>query len=764
MVDPVITQSLFILGLPLLSYVLTFFFGEKLPRRGDFIGIGLVGISLALSIKIFVQFWGVGDPAFQIQHTWTWFTIDRFHVDAGVLVDGMTAIMLVVVTLISFLVHLFSSGYMAGDRRYARYFAFLGFFTFSMLGIVLANNVFFLYVFWELVGLASYLLIGFFFHKTSAANANKKAFLVNRVGDFGFWLGILIFFTAVGSFSYQDLFAGVQSGALSGGLLTAAGVLLFMGCIGKSAQVPLHIWLPDAMEGPTPVSALIHAATMVAAGVYMIARLFPLFTPDALLVITYVGAITALLAASIAVVQTDIKKGLAYSTISQLGYMVMAVGVGGVMAGMFHLTTHACFKALLFLGSGAVIHAMHHEQDMRQMGGLRHKLPITFITFLIATIAISGVPPFAGFFSKDAILGAALVFAMEHPAHWVPFAMALFAAGLTSFYMFRILFLTFTGKPRNQEKYDHAHEVSFSMAAPLVVLAALSIVVGGLTLDGANWFARFVSPNSAPAAHAAMVIEHGIPVTPELMDHGQGATEQLEAESTTGPSWEMERADAVGGAAAETPAAGGEEVLVVEEVEEAEGVHGLEVAEEMQPREEAGEEAHSAEGAGGEEHGGHDVHHAAHIYAMYSSIFVAGLGILLSWLIYKRRILDTAKLQAEYHGLYELLANKYWFDEIYSATVIRWTLIKADAIAAFDKWIVDGVVNWVGYLTKVHAWFVGGFDNKVVDGFVNGSGYLMRGFGSALRNVQTGRIQNYLLGLITGLVILILVYRVAWPS
>ncbi len=658
----IITMALVILGLPLLSYLLTFFLGEKLPRRGDFIGVTALAIAWILSLRIFFHFWALDDPAYKIEASWTWFKIARFHVDAGILVDGMTSIMLVVVTTISFWVHVFSMGYMKGDERYARYFAFLGWFTFAMLGIVLSNNVFFLYIFWELVGLASYLLIGFFFKKPSAANAGKKAFLVNRVGDYGFWLGILIFFTTTGSFGYTHIFESVHSGVLSGGLLTAAGVLLFMGCIGKSAQVPLHIWLPDAMEGPTPVSALIHAATMVAAGVYMIARLFPLFTPSALLFIIYVGAITALGAATVAVVQTDIKRGLAYSTISQLGYMVMAVGVGGVFAGMFHLTTHAFFKALLFLGSGAVIHAMHHEQDMREMGGLRHKLPITFATFLLATLAISGVPPFSGFYSKDAILAAALAFGMEHPVHWLPFAMSLLAAGFTSFYMFRIVFMTFTGKPRNEKKYDHAHEVGMSMAIPLMVLAALAVVAGGLTAQGSAWFHRFVMN---PGVH-------------ESAEHG--------------------------------------------------------------------------------------VHHSAHIIAMWSSLAIAGLGILLSWLTYKAKLIDSARVQRAFPGAYRLLWNKYWFDEIYRDTVIRGTLAKASVVAGFDKLIVDGIVNGVGYFTRALGWLVGAFDNAVVDGLVNGTGELLRSFGSALRGLQTGRIQTYLLGLISGLVILILVYRVAWPS
>lgn len=499
--NPVLSSALLLLGLPLASYLILFTLGEKLPRRGDWLAIAALAGSWVLSLRIFVHFWVANDPAYRIEQSWSWLQIGSVSIDFGILVDGMTAIMLVVVTTVSLLVHLFSSSYMAEYRRYARYFAFLGFFTFAMLGIVLTNSLFFLYCFWELVGIASYVLIGFFFERPAAARASKKAFIVNRVGDVGFWLGILFFFTAVGSFGYQELFAGVASGALSGPALTCAAILLFLGAVGKSAQVPLHVWLPDAMEGPTPVSALIHAATMVAAGVYMTARLLPLFSPDALLVVTYTGAITAVVAATIAIVQTDIKRGLAYSTLSQLGYMVMAVGVGSAAAGIFHLTTHAFFKACLFLGAGAVIHALHHEQDLRKMGGLRTKMPVTFAAMLVATIAISGVPPFAGFWSKDAVLGAALAFGWAHPAHYLPFVLTLIAAVLTGFYMFRILFLTFFGPLRPE--HAQVREVDWRMTTPLVVLGLLAVIGGGFPGLGLDWFGRFMGEPAM--AHVALM-------------------------------------------------------------------------------------------------------------------------------------------------------------------------------------------------------------------------------------------------------------------
>jgi NADH-quinone oxidoreductase subunit L len=622
----------------------------------------------------------------------------------------MTAVMLVVVCVVSFVVHLFSTGYMEGDPRYSRYFAFLGWFTFAMLGIVLSNSVFFLYVFWELVGLASYLLIGFFFHKHSAANAGKKAFIVNRIGDFGFFLGILIFFTAVGSFHYGDLFEGVRSGALSGSALSWAGILLFMGCVGKSAQVPLHVWLPDAMEGPTPVSALIHAATMVAAGVYMTARLFPLFDPTALRFIAYVGAVTAFLAATIAIVQTDIKRGLAYSTISQLGYMVTAVGVGGAAAGMFHLTTHAFFKACLFLGSGAVIHAMHHEQDMRKMGGLRKKMPITFAAFLMATIAISGIPPFSGFWSKDAILGSALAYGMTHPGQYLPFVLTLVAASITSFYMFRIVFLTFFGKPRDQHAYDHAREVDWRMATPLIVLGTLAVIGAGMPGIGLGWFDRFVV--DSPVEHAMVMEQHQEPVTGhefEAMVH-----EAREAEATPEAYDEDLRLPA--------PSA-------------AEGEHDLE-----------------------------HIHHVAHRRAMVASLFAAGLGILLSWLTYIRRFFHSEDFLQAMPGVHRWLWNKYYFDEVYAAVVVRGLLRLNATVAGFDKYVVDGIVNGMGYLTRAGAWLSGYTDRYLVDGMVDATAQILRSLGSAVQSVQTGRIQNYFLGLVSGLVVLILVYRTMWMS
>jgi NADH-quinone oxidoreductase subunit L len=387
--------------------------------------------------------------------------------------------MLFVVALISMLVHLYSIAYMKGDERYNRYFAYLGIFTFSMNGIVLTHNILMMYIFWELVGLSSYLLIGFWFEKKSAADAGKKAFIVNRVGDIGMFAGILILFFTYKTFSFEEIFNSISSGILpfnSTFWLSVTGILLFCGAIGKSAQFPLHVWLPDAMEGPTPVSALIHAATMVAAGVYLVIRIFGLLTADAMLFIAVIGMISSFIPATIALTQNDIKKVLAYSTISQLGYMIMALGVGAYQFAFFHLVTHAFFKAALFLGSGSVIHAMHHEQDIRNMGGLRKKMPLTYWTFVISSLAIAGIPLTSGFLSKDGILASSLAFA-NLTGHWLFPITGFLVALLTAFYMFRLIIITFHGEPRDHHKFEHAHESPFVMVMPLVVLAILSVFI-----------------------------------------------------------------------------------------------------------------------------------------------------------------------------------------------------------------------------------------------------------------------------------------------
>jgi NADH-quinone oxidoreductase subunit L len=410
-----------------------------------------------------------------------WLTIGNLNVDFGLKLDTLSLMMMLIVTGVGGLIHIYSYAYMDEDRSKARFFACLSLFTFSMLGIVMANNFLMMFVFWELVGVSSYLLIGFWFEKPSAGDAAKKAFITNRLGDFGFLAGILMVWGLLHSLNFAELQSSLQANSAAlGASATIAGLLIFCGAVGKSAQFPLHVWLPDAMEGPTPVSALIHAATMVAAGVYMLCRTFFLFehSPDGLRVIAYIGGFTALLAALIAVQQNDIKRIIAYSTLSQLGYMVMAVGLASPTAAMFHLTTHAFFKALLFLSAGSVILGMHHEQDIWQMGNLRKKMPATFFTFLIGALALSGFWPLSGFFSKDSILAQAWE---QH--NYGLFTIGVFIAGLTTFYTYRLFFVVFYGKEKSAAA-AHAHESSWVITVPLVVLAIFSAVGGLIGIKG----------------------------------------------------------------------------------------------------------------------------------------------------------------------------------------------------------------------------------------------------------------------------------------
>jgi NADH-quinone oxidoreductase subunit L len=462
-----------ILFAPLVAAALIALVTPKWKGVSAALSIGAIALSFALSMGLFLVF-AVKHIAHQ-PHTIQWLVVgDAVRIEFGMITDPLAMLMLLVVTGVGLAIHVYSLGYMKGDPGFSRFFACLSLFTFSMLGIVLSNNFIQIFIFWELVGASSYLLIGFWFEKPSAAEAGKKAFLTTRIGDVGMMLGILLLWSRAGTFNFAELQAKLPSLGLSPGILALIGVLIFTGAVGKSAQVPLHVWLPDAMEGPTPVSALIHAATMVAAGVYMLCRVSWLILPSAtaLHLIAWIGGITAIMAATIAIAQNDIKRILAYSTLSQLGYMVMTVGLGGPTQAMFHLTTHAFFKALLFLGAGSVIVALHHEQDIWKMGGLWKKMPITFWTFLIGTLALAGVPPLSGFYSKDEIL--LLAFEKSTPL----FIMAITTAFLTAYYMGREVFVVFFGQPRDRHSYDHAHESPLVMTLPLIFLALLSIVAG----------------------------------------------------------------------------------------------------------------------------------------------------------------------------------------------------------------------------------------------------------------------------------------------
>jgi NADH-quinone oxidoreductase subunit L len=469
-----LTLAWIILLLPLLSALSIALVTKRDEKLSAKISIGAITLGFVLSLVIFFNHLLTG--AGHSESFITWLQAGTFEVGFGVTLDSLSILMLLVVTGVGSLIHIYSQGYMAGDKAFSRYFASLSLFTFSMLGIVLSTDFVQMFVFWELVGVSSYLLIGFWFEKPSAADASKKAFLTNRLGDFGFILGIIMVWSLVGSLNFADLSEAFSSNPeLVTALGTGAGILIFCGAVGKSAQFPLHVWLPDAMEGPTPVSALIHAATMVAAGVYMLCRVFFVFTPEALAIIAWIGGITALLAALMALQQDDIKRILAYSTLSQLGYMVMAVGVHAPTAAMFHLTTHAFFKAMLFLGAGAVIYAVHHKQDIWEMGGLREKMPTTYWTFLIGTLALCGVFPLSGFFSKDAILASAADVA--HGGNPILFGIGALVAALTTWYMLRLFLITFHGTART-EAAKEATEVPDVMRIPLIVLAVPSVIAG----------------------------------------------------------------------------------------------------------------------------------------------------------------------------------------------------------------------------------------------------------------------------------------------
>lgn len=652
--------------LPLAASLLILFFGKRLPLEGAFLGILAAGWGFAHSLGILATIYihpdlltntGVSGPFFEL--SWDWFITGFTRLEVGVLIDGMSAMMLVVVTLVSLLVQLYSVGYQHGKERFGRFFAYVSFFTAAMLILVVSNNLFQFFIGWELMGLCSYLLIGFEFERPAAAYAGRKAFLTTRVGDLGFYLGLLLIFTATGSLNF-NIISGEHLKILAP-IATTVALLLLCGTIGKSAQAPLHVWLPDAMEGPTPVSALIHAATMVAAGVFLLARFHFVFALSeiALTVTAWVGGITALGAALSALTATDIKKVLAYSTISQLGFMVLAMGVGDPTAGLFHLTTHAYFKALLFLGAGSVIHAVH-TNEMPLMGGLAKKMVITAITMFVAWLAIIGFPGTSGFYSKEAVLAA-----IYDKHQLVLFAMAGTTAFLTTFYMTRMMILTFVGTPRDAHRFGHAHESGPTMTIPLIVLAIPSALLGLVFHTNAFSFDRWVQLTGSSDA-ARLVAEH---------------------------------------------------VAV------------------------AGE-------AGA--HGGHGV-------VLATSLAAVSLGIVLAVAMYIFKTPDPARVAAAFPRVHGILTNRF-FDPAY-LWLAEWTIFKpARFLSAFDynvidQGLVDGVGRWGNRLSRLHRWW----DDVVVDGvFVNGFGWAAQRLGAAVRSVQSGAAQSYLLATALGVLTLVL--------
>lgn len=488
--------------LPLLGFIVTLVLGKRMGRHAHILPVAMVTVSAVLSVYCFVWVFGHQHEAF-VWNAFTWIAAGQFSVPWGFQVDTLTGIMLLVVGLIGMLVHYYSIGYMHGDEGYYRFFAYLNLFMFAMFVLILADSYLLLFLGWEGVGLCSYLLISFWFRKKSASQAGKKAFLVNRVGDFGFTLAMFAIFAATGTLQFTGVFEAAEKGEIGAGLMTWICLLLFTGAVGKSAQFPLHVWLPDAMEGPTPVSALIHAATMVNAGVYMVARSYPLFIQSdaAMTVVMIIGVFTAIFAAYIAITQNDIKKVIAYSTISSLGFMFVALGVGAWVAGIFYLFAHGFFKGLLFLCSGSVIHAMGGEQDMRRMGGLRTRIPITFWTMLIGALSMVGMIPFAGFWAKDEIVGGTFVH-----GQYIVWAVSMIAVLLTAIYMGRLMFMTFWGETRaDAEVQAHIHESPPIMTVPLLVLAVPALALGllvGLPPEG-GWIHRFLEPVFFGVEHEA---------------------------------------------------------------------------------------------------------------------------------------------------------------------------------------------------------------------------------------------------------------------
>jgi NADH-quinone oxidoreductase subunit L len=635
--------------LPLAGFAITALIGRRLGKRAGWFPVLAIFVVWVIAMGLVYEVLSGAAPLLPdsedshgyVVHLFTWIPAGTFVVDVGFVIDSLTACLLIVVTTIGLLVHVYSIGYMSHDPGYWRFFAYLNLFMFSMLLLVLASNFLVVFVAWELVGLCSYLLIGFWYRKRSAALAAKKAFIVNRVGDVGFALGIMLIFVSLGTLDIRTVLERI--GELDETTIVLISLLIFAGAMGKSAQFPLHVWLPDAMEGPTPVSALIHAATMVNAGVYLVARTNPIFAhaPSALVVVAAIGIFTAILAASIAMTQTDIKRVLAYSTLSQLGYMFAALGVGAWTAAIFHLMTHGFFKGLLFLGSGSVIHAVHEEQDMRRMGGLARKIPITYVTMFIGSLAIAGIPPLAGFFSKDEILGESLKLGFV----WV-WAIGLFVAGLTAFYMFRLMGLTFWGSFRGpKEIWDRIHESPPVMTIPLILLAIPSIFLGmylGLPL-GASRISEWLRP----------VFEEG-----ELLLHG-----------------------------------------------------------------EAGEPAYALFGIDG--------------VLILASVTIAAIGLVIAWRLFgvelgpirvPSRPERVRELTARVPFLYRASLNKWWFDDLYHFLF----MVIGGRIAAAFWW----------------------FDREVVDGTVNAIGGETVQAGRGLRRIQTGRVQNYALGIALGLIVM----------
>lgn len=692
--------------LPFFAFAINAFIVKKFTNLAVFISCAAILGSFFYSARIFFDFMNVYSADYYIHKTFTWFDLTfgnyPFKLDMGIYIDNMTATMLLMVSGAASLIHIFSTYYMHDDARYGRFFVYVSLFTSAMLALVLSENLLSVFIFWELMGFCSYSLIGFYYEKEGAGNASMKAFMTTRVGDVFFLFGILAIWSVCGSVSFVDIYKTLAEGGFDGRLAlglplaTIAGLGIFLGTIGKSAQFPLQVWLPDAMWGPTPCSALIHAATMVAAGVYLSLRCYPLLEAGHLTYfVSVIGGITAFGAATIALVQTDIKAVLAYSTISQLGYMVLGVGVGSYNAAFMHLITHAIFKACLFLSAGSVIHSLHdhhthaHVQEMPRMGGLRKKMPFTFIAMLFCTLAIAGIPFWSGFVSKDRILGDALVMATHSAKYWVPAGLGFAGAFLTAFYMFRMMFLTFFGEPRDKDLYEHTHKekLSWNRNIPLLILALFTFGVffsGSLTGQGLikvadkkfEWFQTLIhKPEVEHFTHREKqpwgFVDHKAHHQPETSHYDPN--------------------------------------------------HGM-----------SEEEAHH-------------VHHVHHIGA-FASIIIAFSGVFLAAMMYLWRKWNPGFWVSTLSRWYRALQNKYYMDDLYIKGVIQKGLLPLNNFLAwidmglYDKYAVDGWEKVNRALFTVAKWF----DNLVVDtAMVDGTGASVRFFNVILRTVQSGKIQFY---------------------
>jgi NADH-quinone oxidoreductase subunit L len=684
-----------------------------------------------------------------------------FQAPWGFRLDPLSGMMLLVVTGIGTLIHVYSTSYMADEPRagVARFFCYLNLFCFFMLTLVLGDNFLVMFVGWEGVGLCSYLLIGYWYEKKSASDAGKKAFITNRIGDWGFILGVFLIFYVFGTLDFravQNAAATMPIESAHFGMLSAICLLLFVGATGKSAQIPLYVWLPDAMEGPTPVSALIHAATMVTAGVYMVGRNAVLFShaPMVMEIVAIVGVLTALMAASIGLVQYDIKRVLAYSTVSQLGYMFTAMGVGAFSAGAFHLMTHAFFKALLFLGSGSVIHAMAGEQDMRRMGGLKKYLPVTYATMFIGTLAIAGIPPFAGFFSKDEILFQAF---LKYKVIWV---LAVATALMTAFYMFRLVYMTFYGEYRGPawETAGHAPFDSHGKTSLAQDRAVTTAAVHGAPHPA--------DPHAHGQAHRAdHEVTHG-PAEPHAQDdhgggHGHGPWHgpHESPKPMTYPLMALAVGAVLAGFVGIPAALGGgnaiEHFLEPSFTASHVDAHGSTSSPRAEPENPARPEP--VEGRA-EEHEAPHASRAEELGLMVFSVLIAVAGILLARRFYVTNPEISERMAAQYAGPHRLLSNKYYVDELYNSTAISGTMASGRGLWTFDRNVVDGAVNGTGWVTVISAWFSSLTDRTVVDGLVNLVGWVVQESSHIFRRLQTGLVQNYALLMLLGVFAFVSVY------